>query len=87
MTKSLFLDEEHAHQHFEKTLGYLNASSMQTTEINNNSNSLPGTWIYTIKSISSWFKIGIAFLHTENKWQNIGSLSIYTSSFFFTLPF
>lgn len=53
MTKSLFLDEEHAHQHFEKTLGYLNASSMQTIEINNNTNSLPGTWIYTIKSISS----------------------------------
>lgn len=43
MTKSLFLDEEHAHQQFEKTLGYLNASSMQTIEINNNSNSLPGT--------------------------------------------
>lgn len=43
MTKSLFLDEEHAHQHFENPWGHLNASSMQTIEINNNSDSLPGT--------------------------------------------
>lgn len=43
MTKSLFLDENMHTNILKKPWGHLYASSMQTIEINNNSNSLPGT--------------------------------------------